>query len=157
MTPGVENGTGNATPENPTPENGQETPALRGDIPSTDGSSGNREAAKYRTKLREAEGKLEAAEARITALLRREIEAHAGKTLAVGADLFDIGKVNVDDLTDPEGNVMPDAVDVAIEALLATRPGLSNRNRPWGDVGGGRHELPERAPTMHDALRYKGH
>ncbi|MFD4262077.1 hypothetical protein ACFWR9_31740 [Streptomyces sp. NPDC058534] len=121
-----------------------------------EGSSANREAAKYRTKLRDAETKLEAAQARITALLRKEIEGHAAKELSVGADLFEIGGANVDDMTDPEGNVMPDAVDVAVDALLAKRPGLGNPNRPWGEVGGNHREVPERAPTMQDALKFKG-
>ncbi|MFG3204834.1 hypothetical protein [Streptomyces sp. NPDC048192] len=146
------------TPAEGTPDQSPETsaPAAAPDNTSGEGNSANREAAKYRTKLREAETKLEAAEARIAALLRKEIEAHAADKLAVGADLFEIGKVNVEDLTDPEGNVMPDAVDAAIEALLAKRPGLGNPNRPWGDVGGGRHEVAERPLSMLDALQFKG-
>ncbi|MDX5567763.1 hypothetical protein PYK79_37065 [Streptomyces sp. ID05-04B] len=128
-----------------------------GDQNSTsDNSSPNREAAKYRTRLREAESKLEVSEARITALLRKEIEAHAGKSLAVGADLFTLGEVAVTDLLDSEGNPDTETIDAAVEVLLKTRPGLGNPNRPWGDVGGGHREVAERAPTMHDALRYKG-
>ncbi|WP_327366646.1 hypothetical protein [Streptomyces sp. NBC_01217] len=124
--------------------------------PTSEGNSANKEAAKYRTRLREAESKLEAAEGRITALLRKEIEAHAGKSLAVGADLFTLGEVAVTDLLDSEGNPDTETIDAAVEVLLKTRPGLGNPNRPWGDVGGGHREVAERAPTMHDALRYKG-
>ncbi|MFG3117360.1 hypothetical protein ACGF4C_23525 [Streptomyces sp. NPDC048197] len=128
-----------------------------GDQNSTSENSGaNREAAKYRTKLRETEGMLEAAEARITALLRKEIEAHAGKSLAVGADLFTLSEVAVTDLLDSEGNPDAETIDAAVEVLLKARPGLGNPNRPWGDVGGGHRAVVERAPTMHDALRYKG-
>ncbi|WP_143074790.1 hypothetical protein [Streptomyces mangrovisoli] len=149
----AENNSENAVTENAATEIDQERPASGGDSASSEGNSTNREAAKYRTKLREAEGKLEAAEARVTALLHREIEAHAAKVLAVGADLFDIGGASVDDLTDPEGNVMPDAVNAAAEALLAKRPGLGNPNRPWGDVGGNHPASGlERQTTMRDVI-----
>ncbi|MGY0491085.1 hypothetical protein [Streptomyces sp. WG-D5] len=143
--------------ETPTPAEaapGSE-PVTEGQSSPAENSGANREAAKYRTKLREAEAKLEAAESRVTALLRKEIEAHASKRLAVGADLFDLGGASVDDLTDPEMNVSTDAVDAAVAALLAKRPGLRSNTAPWGDVGGGRGAgTPEReAPTMLDALK----
>lgn len=150
-----------AEPTTETPSTAEQNSPISEPAPSdqnssSENSSANREAAKYRTKLREAEGKLEAAEARITALLRKEIEAHAGKSLAVGADLFTLGEVAVTDLLDSEGNPDTETIDAAVEVLLKTRPGLGNPNRPWGDVGGGHREVAERAPTMHDALRYKG-
>ncbi|MFD5188959.1 hypothetical protein ACFWMU_12590 [Streptomyces sp. NPDC058357] len=143
--------------ENAPDENSTDSqPAVGSDAPSEAGNSGNREAAKYRTKLREAEAKLEAAETRITALLRKEIEAHASKQLAVGADLFTLGEVAVADLIDAEGNPDTETIDAAVEALLKSRPGLRSNTAPWGDVGGGRREMPERAPTMLDALKYTG-
>ena len=119
-------------------------------------SSANAEAAKYRKKLREAESKLEAAEARITAMLRKEIEAYAAKSLAVGADLFTLGEVEVKDLLTPDGEIDTETIDAAVEALLKTRPGLGNPNRPWGAVVGGRYddESDYRQPTMQDALRH---
>ncbi|MER6189607.1 hypothetical protein [Streptomyces cyaneofuscatus] len=155
MKPGVENDAGNSTPENPDTQNVQETLATSGDSQSTDAGSGNREAAKYRTKLREAEGKLEAAESRIAALVRKDIERHAAKRLSVGADLFDIGQASIDDLTDPGGDAMPDAIDAVIDALLDKRPGLGVANRPWGEVGGSSPagRLERSTPTMHDALK----
>ncbi|MEU2669939.1 hypothetical protein ABZ622_13905 [Streptomyces sp. NPDC007164] len=132
------------------------TPAsAEGDTPEIESANPNAEAAKYRRKLRDTESALETAEGRVNALLRREAEGVAGKTLAVGADLFEIGGVAIDDLTDPEGNVMPDAVEAAVEALLAKRPGLRNADAGWGAVSGGRYdddEAPRRA-SMRDVLR----
>ncbi|MEU9026408.1 hypothetical protein AB0D46_02515 [Streptomyces sp. NPDC048383] len=130
-------------------------PASDGQGEVTEPTSGNREAAKYRTKLREAEAKLEATEKRVHSLLRAQVESLAGKELSVASDLFDIGGASIDDLTDPEGNVMPDAVDAAVKALLAKRPGLRNGPAPWGDVGGGRRgSMPDPSPTMLEALKF---
>ncbi|MFD7557973.1 hypothetical protein ACFV9E_25955 [Streptomyces sp. NPDC059835] len=121
----------------------------------TETTNGNREAAKYRTKLREAEAKLEATEKRVHSLLRAQVESLAAKDLSVASDLFDIGGVSIDDLTDPEGNVMSDAVDAAVKALLAKRPGLRNGPSPWGDVGGNRRgSIPDSPPTMLEALKF---
>ncbi|MFI8102651.1 hypothetical protein [Streptomyces sp. NPDC086023] len=123
---------------------------------ATEPTNGNREAAKYRTKLREAEAKLEATEKRVNSLLRAQVESLAAKELSVASDLFDIGGTSIDDLTDPEGNVMPGAVDAAVKALLAKRPGLRNGPAPWGDVGGNRRgvSLPDSPPTMLEALKF---
>ncbi|MBT2440322.1 hypothetical protein J7E93_09410 [Streptomyces sp. ISL-36] len=121
-------------------------------------NSGNREAMNYRKKLRAAEAKLEAAEKRVNSLLRVQVESLAAKELSVASDLFDIGGASIEDLTDPEGNVMPDAVDAAVKALLAKRPGLRNGSAPWGDVGGGRRgSVPDSSPTMRDALKLTRH
>ncbi|MFH9432337.1 hypothetical protein [Streptomyces sp. NPDC017230] len=117
--------------------------------------SANAEAAKFRRKLRDAESALEAAETRVNALLRKEIEAYAAKKLAVGADIFDIGKVDVPDLLFPNGDVDTETIDAAIEALLLQRPGLASNTLPWGEVQGGT-QIAERGPTMHDALRFTG-
>ncbi|MEU4357937.1 hypothetical protein [Streptomyces virginiae] len=122
---------------------------------ATEPTNANREAAKYRTKLREAEAKLEATEKRVNALLRAQVESLAAKELSVASDIFDIGGASIDDLTDPEGNVMSDAVDAAVKALLAKRPGLRNGSAPWGDVGGGRRgSIPDAPPTMLEALKF---
>ncbi|WP_424920217.1 hypothetical protein [Streptomyces sp. wa13] len=142
--------------ENAPDENSTDSePASGSDGQPGEGNTANREAAKYRTKLREAEAKLDAAETRITALLRKEIEAHAGKQLAVGADLFTLGEVAVADLINGEGNPDTETIDAAVEALLKTRPGLRSNTAPWGEVGGSSPAgRPERnAPTMLDALK----
>ncbi|MFF7552509.1 hypothetical protein ACFZA9_06405 [Streptomyces olivaceus] len=124
--------------------------------PDTDESSGNREAAKWRTKLRETEASLEAANTRIQSMQRREVAQLAGKSLAVGADIFEIGGAELSTLLNDDGEVMPDAVQAAAEALLAKRPGLANANRPWGEVGGNAPgAVAERKPTMLDALQQR--
>ncbi|WP_405840294.1 hypothetical protein OG528_20440 [Streptomyces platensis] len=149
-----------ATPETPEVEDSAipepATDDLENGTTLPEGNSANREAARYRTKLREAEGKLEVSEARINALLRKEVEAYAAKKLSVGSDLLDLGGVSVSDLLTPEGDVDTETIDAAIEALLAKRPGLSSSPRPWGDVGGGHRSVSDAKPTMLDALRYKG-
>lgn len=118
--------------------------------------SANAEAAKYRKRLREAEAALEAAQARVGAMQRSEIETYAAKQLAVGADLFEIGKVALADLLHENGETDLHAVDAAVSELLKERPGLRSGNAPWGEVGGGSAEMPERAPNMHDALNFRG-
>ncbi|MFZ3595449.1 hypothetical protein [Streptomyces sp. BH104] len=142
--------------ENATPveESTNPQPAENVDISTDDKSSANKEAAKYRTKLREAEAKLEAADARVSGLLRKSVETYVASKLSVPGDLFDIGKVAVADLLDGEGNLDTETIDSAVEALLQERPGLSNGPRPWGDVGGGNRNSAESAqPTWSDALR----
>lgn len=124
-------------------------PAVAEDAPNS-----NSEAAGYRVKLRDAEARLEAAETRVTGLLRKEIETHAAKTLSVGADLFDLSGTEVSVYLAEDGSVDLDAIDEAVRALLATRPGLSNAPLPWPDVGGGHRETAEHKPTMQDALRH---
>ncbi|MFE0789150.1 hypothetical protein ACFW4T_28585 [Streptomyces mutabilis] len=86
---------------------------------------------------------------------RKEVEAYAAKQLAVGADLFDVGKVALDDLLAPNGEIDTETIDAAVEALLLQRPGLRSNNAPWGEVQGGT-EIAERSPTMHDALNFTG-
>ncbi|MET8474344.1 hypothetical protein ABZY90_11225 [Streptomyces sp. NPDC006422] len=130
-------------------------PTAEGDTPETEATSPNAEDAKYRKKLRAAESALEAAQERINELLRREIELLASESLAVGADLFEIGGAAIESLVDDKGNVSPSKVKSAAEALLKKRPGLRNSNAGWGDVGGAQRrqvEIPQRV-TMRDALR----
>lgn len=143
--------------ENTTPveESTNPQPAENADISTEDKSSANKEAAKYRTRLREAESKLEAANARVNSLLRKSVETYVAAKLSVPSDLFDIGKVDVADLLDGEGNIDTETVDSAVEALLKERPGLSNKAHYWGDVWGGQRNISDAKPTMHDALRYR--
>ncbi|MEJ1200172.1 MULTISPECIES: hypothetical protein [unclassified Streptomyces] len=142
------------TPAEATPTTSEE-PAEQPSEAPPEASSANREAARYRTKLREAESRLAAVQERITAIQRTQIEAYAAKQLAVGADLFDVGGAALDDLLHENGEADLHAVDAAITALLEKRPGLRSNEAPWGEVQGG-SEIAERGPTMHDALRFTG-
>ncbi|MFE2261394.1 hypothetical protein [Streptomyces griseosporeus] len=131
------------------------TPA-EGDTPS-EGNPANREAAKYRRQLRETEAKLSAAEERVNRLLRKAIEDQVSSKLAVPADLFDVGKVELSDLLDADGYPDSETIDAAADALLKQRPHLSARPMPWPSVHGGTEdEDDEEAPTRTwtEALRY---
>ncbi|MBX6361948.1 MAG: hypothetical protein IRZ03_17960 [Acidobacterium ailaaui] len=130
------------------------TPA-EGDAPS-EGNPANREAAKYRRQLRDTEAKLSAAEERVNRLLRKAIEDHVSSKLAVPADLFEVGKVELSDLLDADGYPDSETIDAAADALLKQRPHLSARPMPWPSVHGGTEEEDEEAPTRTwtEALRY---
>ncbi|MFI0191396.1 hypothetical protein ACH4PW_28095 [Streptomyces sp. NPDC017082] len=132
-----------------------ETPNINPeDTPENDTVNPNAEAAKYRRKLREAETQLEAANTRIEALLRHDIEQRVSDRLAVPADLFDLGKATVADLLNEDGEVLDEAITAAVEALLEKRPGLA-KPQGWGNVGGAsRPSRPsDPAPTWIAALR----
>ena len=83
-----------------------------------------REAAKYRTQLREAEAALEAANARIEGFQRAEVERIAGAKLAVASDLFALTGTSVADYLSEDGTVDTKAVENATQELLQSRPGL---------------------------------
>jgi hypothetical protein len=74
---------------------------------------GNREAARYRRRLREVEAERDALTARVETMQRTEAERLASKHLAKGAALW-IGDTQLADLLDDDGNV--DASKVADRA-----------------------------------------
>lgn len=81
-------------------------------IPEQD--SGNREAAKYRTRLREVEKERDTLSERVTALQRAEIERIAGTKLEKPAGLWASG-VELADLLDENGDVDVEKVTAAAE------------------------------------------
>jgi hypothetical protein len=76
----------------------------RGDSP--DGGGGNREAAKYRRQLRDAESQRDALSDRLLTLQRREAERLAAEHLADGADMWRDG-LDLAALLDDHGNLDP--------------------------------------------------
>ncbi len=73
--------------------------------------------------------------------------------MADGSDLARFG-VNVDDLFDDDGQVDPDRVTAAVNALLAQRPHLQARRSPRPDRSqGSRGGASGNGPTFADVLR----
>lgn len=122
---------GAAPPADP-PQDGDQPPA---DPPE----SGNSEAAKYRRRLRDTEAVRDAHAARIEAFQRRDVSRIAGETLAQPSDLFDVGRRELADLLDDDGEVDEEKVNLASAALLESRPGLAKaKDQVWpADMGQG--------------------
>lgn len=130
-----------------------EQPAENAGDLADDKPSANKEAARYRVKLRETEAKLEAAEARVTTLMKRAAESHVADKLSVPSDLWDVGKANIADLLDDNGDLDTDALDDLVGEMLSARPGLGPVR--WGDVGvsGQRGSDDSSSPSWADALK----
>ncbi|CDO05439.1 hypothetical protein C1S82_13015 [Mycolicibacterium cosmeticum] len=87
-------------------------------------TGGNREAAKYRRQLREAEAQRDALAERLGVIQRNEAERVARKHLADPADLWRDG-LEMAALLDENGNLDPAKVEEASQAVLAA-------HRHWG-------------------------
>lgn len=89
-----------------------------------DPSSGNREAANYRRRLRDTENERDTLRDRLQAAQRREVEQLAGATLENAADLWQFG-ATLDEFLDPDsGAVSPESVTGVTETMLQARPYL---------------------------------
>lgn len=93
---------------------------------------GNAEAARYRVKLRAAEGErdglrteLDNLRGRLEQVQRREVLRLTADLLAQPGDLLEYGGVSLTALVDDEGAVDEQAVLEATAAMLDARPGLS--------------------------------
>lgn len=80
-----------------------------------EGEGGNKEAAKYRRRLRETEGERDTLRAQVEALQRAAVEQAAGKHLRKPAGLWASG-VTPAELVDDSGNVDPEKVEAAARA-----------------------------------------
>lgn len=131
----------------------EEQPAENVDNSAEEKAGANKEAAKYRVKLRETETKLAAAEERIMTLMKRAAESHVADKLSVPTDLWDVGKANIADLLDDNGDLDTGALDDLVGEMLSARPGLGPVR--WGDVGvsGQRGSDDSSSPSWADALR----
>lgn len=121
---------------------------VQDDTPATP----NREAAKYRRRLREAETERDTLAGRVETLQRREVERHAADRLAQPSDLFTVAGVALPELLDDAGDVDPGKVDEAVQTLLSDRPGLSRHVRTL-DLGQGRRGDPTPTTSWGDVLR----
>ena len=100
---------GDATPDADTGQGGDERTAA------------NREAAKYRRQLREAEAQRDQLGARLATMQRSQAEALAREHLADGADMFRDG-LELSALLDNDGNLDPAKVTEAARAAHKAHP-----------------------------------
>ncbi|MCD0181638.1 hypothetical protein [Micrococcus luteus] len=112
-------------------------PAEREKAPET----GNREAAKYRTRLRETEaerdtvrGQLDAAHATVERLQRALVETTAASDLVDPADLWRHGGVEVSELLADDGTPDPEKVSAVVSDILAERRHLARPRTPRPDM-----------------------
>ncbi|MCQ1999541.1 hypothetical protein [Arthrobacter zhaoxinii] len=108
-------------------------------------AKGNREAAKYRTRLRDTEAKLaettattEGLTGKLNTLSKAFIEQLAGGYLLDAADLWRHGADPADMLTE-DGLPDPEKVQEATSAILAERPHLAAPRTPRPDLSQGAH------------------
>lgn len=133
--------------ENVTNEQVEDTPAGE----SVDATS-NREAAKYRVRLRESEAALAASVDRLTMFQRRDVERVAGQSLSRADDVWLSGVETHDLLEDDDTGLVSEAkVKAAVDQVLEGRPQLARR---FPDLGGGqRGSAPETAASWSEVLR----
>ncbi len=98
----------------------------------------SREAARYRTRLREVEAERDGLREQLDGLRRREVERLAGEQLAQPGDLLALGGIDLDALCGEDGQVDEQLVGEAVETLLTQRPGLGVAPPPPGFDGGAR-------------------
>jgi hypothetical protein len=118
-------------------------------------SSPNQEAAKYRTRLREAEGQRDTLAARVEGLQRYVIESKAAK-LAEPGDLFTVGGHSVADFLDDNGEVDEAKVTDAVDQLTTARPRLSRWQQQVESIAAGAPSGGSSSPggaSWHDVLR----
>lgn len=100
-----------------------------------DGTAPNREAAKYRTRLREVEAERDALRDRLDTVDRGRAEAMAAEgatRLHKGTDLW-ISGATLEDVRNEAGELDPAKVELIRDAVLAERPYL--RQNKWGSSG----------------------
>lgn len=85
----------------------------------------NAESAKWRTKLRETESALAAANERLAGFQRAELERLAAERLSAPGDLLTLSGKQLSDFLSDDGTVNAEAVNEAATAVLDARPGLA--------------------------------
>lgn len=88
----------------------------------------NKEAAKYRTRLRETEAERDKLTDQLTAMQRAEVERIAADTLHDAEDVWRAG-VDLAGLVSEDGTVDADAVGKAVAAVVTERPHLHRSYR----------------------------
>ncbi len=96
--------------------------------PAAEDGKGNREAAKYRTRLRAVEAERDALARRVEAMTRAEVERLVAERLVDPDDLFLIGQADLASLVGEDGAVDEVKVSEAVDALVKRRPYLA---RDW--------------------------
>lgn len=132
-----------------TPQAHEDAPTTREDAPQVHEDTehektpetGNREAAKYRTRLREAEaerdtvrGELDTAHATVERLQRALVETTVASDLVDPADLWRHGGVEVSELLADDGTPDPEKVAAVVSDILAERRHLARPRTPRPDM-----------------------
>lgn len=118
------------------------TPAPEGTDPQETGGEGNREAAKYRTKLRETEAQRDHALGQLTTYQKRDAEALVGERLLSASDLWVAG-AKLEDLLAEDGTVDQAKVDQAVTKVISEHPHWAPpRVRVPRNMGQGRRGEP---------------
>jgi hypothetical protein len=133
-------------PTSPDPEAGTEPE-------STDSETPNKEAAKYRRRLREAEAERDKLAGVVTTMQTREVERIAGTVLANGADLLEVGGVALADLLDQDGRPDVEKIEGAARSILTERPYLAGTRGPRPDPSQGAKPAAPSALGWSDVLR----
>lgn len=92
-----------------------------------DGGKASREAAKYRTQLREAQARLEETGGRLAAFQRAEVVRLAGESLADGTDLFLHRGDDLSPYLSEDGTVDAEKVKTAVRELVNERSYLTGK------------------------------
>lgn len=111
----------------------------------------NREAARYRTQLRETESERDGLRGQLDVLRRAEVTRLAGAQLADGADLFRHTDAELATFLAEDGTVDAAKVTEAVKALAADRPYLTGR-RFLGSADQGGRSSPASAPPRLGAI-----
>jgi hypothetical protein len=100
--------------------------------------SPNAEAAKWRTRFREAEAAIAERDNVIASYRRAECERTLADLLDVPGDLFDVGGAEVADFYSDSGELNDAELRAAAGALIEERPRLGKPKftRSWGQVSG---------------------
>jgi hypothetical protein len=116
---------------------------------TADETSPNKEAAKYRTRLRETETERDRLAGIVSTMQTREVERLAGDVLANGADLLELGGIDLADLLDDDGRPDAEKVEAAARTILETRPYLAASRGPRPDPSqGAKPAAPEKPTTL---------
>lgn len=107
----------------------------------------SREAARWRTRVREVETERDTLRATVQAFQRAEVERLAADSLADVSDLWTLGEVEVDALLTEDGTVDQSKVESAVAALVERKPHLSVDGPPVGSFDGGVRGPSTSAPT----------
>lgn len=109
------------TPTDPAADGQTPAPVPDESSPAEGQGNDDREAAKYRRKLRDAEAERDTLRTRLETLQRTEAERLAGEHLADGSDLWRDG-AELAGMLDDDGNVSAEKVTAAATQLSTDRP-----------------------------------
>lgn len=117
----------------------------------TEENAGNREAARYRRRLRETEAERDGLAERLTTYQRREAEQIAAEHLSRPSDLW-LDGAEVSTLLTEDGAIDPLQVKSTVEGVLDGRAQLAKDYGKTVDFGAGKREPAAHAGAWKDVL-----